>query len=687
MSIRKFRVFATLFAVCLLSLGAIFLAFASPQKAKADLVAPNLPANGKILFLMGQNSDTLSAYQTSLQSNPATPAPGGVTLYTNIVAGGNPPPLAGTGVDGAPTSINYGTGTMNFSQTLAQYPNAALAVGLYLSDSPTCDNVPLRAIAGPGSGVDLNGISQQTIQTYQGYVHDLISYLKGLNRAVFLRIGYEFDNPYSGCYNAQDYIAAFQSIKNQINAQGASQVATVWQSALWPQNVYPNNPSYDYAPPTVDPNHFNEWYPGDQYVDYVGMSYFYGANWLQYQWLDGNGNPEPYAITERDYQNDLLTFARGHSKPVMIAESSPQGFDLANDTASSIFVNKQVSVSPQTIWNTWYQDYFNFIESNSDVIRVVSYINDDWNNESVFSCAPGASAGASNCSSGYWGDASIQDNPTIYQDFVQQISCNLFVNGTQNCGSGGGSTPTPGSTPTATPTPGNTPTPTPTPSSGTIAIPGTLANNVGNTSNGQTLTYSVNAASSGDYYIQVQANASQASSLLSFSVDNNSIGNAAFGPGSATVQPPDFNLSAGTHTISITVESSGVSIASIVVNERGSGGSPTPTPTPTQGGGTLTVPGTLATNVGNTSNGQTLTYTINAASSGEYYIQVQANAAQASSLLSFSVDGNSIGNAAFGPGSATVQPPDFTLSAGTHTISITVESSGVSISSIVVNER
>jgi beta-mannanase len=56
------------------------------------------------------------------------------------------------------------------------------------------------------------------------------------------------------------------------------------------------------------------WYPGDQYVDWVGLSYFtpQDCNWS--------------AV------NEVVQFARAHNKPVMICESAPQRYDIGDLT-------------------------------------------------------------------------------------------------------------------------------------------------------------------------------------------------------------------------------------------------------------------------------------------------------------------------------------------------------------------
>lgn len=66
-------------AATLLGLGLVALpaahAAAAPAFNGATLTARDLPANGKILMVMGQDSDTLSAYQSSVLNNPSLAAP------------------------------------------------------------------------------------------------------------------------------------------------------------------------------------------------------------------------------------------------------------------------------------------------------------------------------------------------------------------------------------------------------------------------------------------------------------------------------------------------------------------------------------------------------------------------------------------------------------------------------------
>ncbi|MDI1462047.1 carbohydrate-binding protein [Catellatospora sp. KI3] len=430
----------------------------APTAANAAVSGRNLPANGQIRFFMGQDSTTLAEYKSQVLDTDATaPRPGGVTLYTNIVF---PDALAGVY-----TGVDYGSGLVDFNATLGQYPGAALAVGLYLSDTKTgCYNQPLRAIAGTGDA-DVTSLTPQ----YRAKVDELVTWFKNTGREVFLRIGYEFDGPWN-CYSADYYKQAYRYIKGRIDALGATKVATVWQSAAWPLNEHPDHPEWNYVITAAD--HYDVWYPGDDVVDWVGMSAFYGSTYAAYQWSCKGVDTSPRVVQDR-----VLAFARAHGKPVMIAESSPQGFTTGAKTASCILNKAPAPVSADTIWNTWYADYFGYIAANADVIRAVAYINTNWDSQTMWQCT--GSAGTAGCANGYWGDSRIQADATIKSRFLSELRNARWVNGT-----GVGTTsPAPSSSPnpspsaspsrsaSPSPSPSASPSPSPTGSGGTGGNP------------------------------------------------------------------------------------------------------------------------------------------------------------------------------------------------------------------------
>ncbi len=103
-----------------------------------------------------------------------------------------------------------------------------------------------------------------------------------------------------------------------------------------------------------------EWYPGDDIVDWVGYSYF--------------GQPD----------QEMLTFARIHSKPVFIAEATPVR-QTDNLYFSSDLKNKELQ---EIIWEKWFVPFFRTTKDNSDVIKAFSYINSDWSSQPMWIINP-----------------------------------------------------------------------------------------------------------------------------------------------------------------------------------------------------------------------------------------------------------------------------------------------------------
>ena len=374
-----------LVVAALLTLTVITSALVS-QPASAEPVdrAVNLPPDGKVAFMLGQDSQTLADFGADvLDADPTFPAPAGITLYTNLTGA----PLAGVY-----QPVDFNVGRTLFPESLAEY-GGALTVGLSLVD---CSLTPLKAIAGSPD------IAPDVVRRYQAWTDELISWLRDSRRNVYLRIGYEFDGQWN-CYQPEEYKQAYRHIAERIDALGADRIATVWQSAAWPE-VKPA--PYD---PTAD-GHWDLWYPGDDVVDWVGLSTFYGDSYDTHQWAclpDEN-----VAALPRVVQNDVLGFARSHRKPVMIAEAAPQAYDLGELTAGCIFASGQpwnhlTPVTADEIWDQWFAEFFNYIQDNRDVIRAVSYINTDWDSQGNWQC------NEQRCPNGYWADSRLQANPEI----------------------------------------------------------------------------------------------------------------------------------------------------------------------------------------------------------------------------------------------------------------------------------
>lgn len=358
--------------------------------------APHVPPASQLLLFVGQDSDTLSDYQQAVPEHQIT----GITLYTNLKAGD--PQQTFTGIHRA---ADWQSGTVDFSASLQAFPDAALAIGLAFDQ---CGSEP-------HSSRIANGDYDRSIAWLGDYLRALAP------RAIFLRIGYEFDGPWN-CYHPDTYKPAFRRIVEGIRARGANNVAMIWQSAVWPDPVIAGEQQalYDHR----QDQHLLRWYPGDDVVDWTAMSVFYRdlSQW-QHTPVD----------TPQQAQQQFLAFSRRQVKPLMIAEAAPQGFRVGKLSQSPIHSNQPVPVSAEYIWQAWYQPFFDFIYANRDTIRAVAYINAHWESQGMWQCAPGSAPPAQDCRNGNWGDSRVQANPLILSRWLNEVTNPaLWVQGQQH---------------------------------------------------------------------------------------------------------------------------------------------------------------------------------------------------------------------------------------------------------------
>ncbi len=193
-------------------------------------------------------------------------------------------------------------------------------------------------------------------------IDNFIAGLKYLGIPMYLRIGYEFNNGgklYGG--NNRDpegYIKCFQVLASKIKEAGI-EVATVWDASL-----------------SGETNLIEEWYPGDEYVDWYGFNTFsdiYGGQ---------------HAITI-----EMVTAAVERNKPVLIGESSPQWLNGSNTGSLD-----------------WFETLYKMV-GEQPTIKALGYINWDWDVEDMI---------AGNMGFG-WGDARLEAFPKIKDYFFEQL--------------------------------------------------------------------------------------------------------------------------------------------------------------------------------------------------------------------------------------------------------------------------
>jgi hypothetical protein len=170
----------------------------------------------------------------------------------------------------------------------------------------------------------------------------------------YLRIGYEFDNPTFGY--SDDPVAYSQAFRTIVDACSVlysslrcrQKVITVWHS--WAAGV-------PYG--TV----LSDYYPGDDYVDWIGISIFsqvYAGRDDDDDDYYHNNNISAVVVGNEETIRQVLSFAIEHHKPTMIGESTPFGG------------------IPRLIdpWNDWFEPVLQIIDEYD--IAMWCYINCDW---------------------------------------------------------------------------------------------------------------------------------------------------------------------------------------------------------------------------------------------------------------------------------------------------------------------
>jgi hypothetical protein len=169
--------------------------------------------------------------------------------------------------------------------------------------------VPLISWSGTTLGDVLSG-------RFDAMIHERARDVKALGAPVFLRWGWEMNGNWSaddGSHNnaagqtngPQLYVQAWRHIHDIFTAEGATNAVWVWS---------PNASDVPAAPW----NHWTRYYPGDAYVDWVGID---GYNWGSSQsWSSWTSFASLIAPVYADYAG---------RKPIMVAEtaSAEQGGD------------------------------------------------------------------------------------------------------------------------------------------------------------------------------------------------------------------------------------------------------------------------------------------------------------------------------------------------------------------------
>ena len=279
------------------------------------------PKNGEVLFFIGQDLEAVGGLQNYSDGYLDTfDVPVGVTSYTNLSPGDESFGYYTKGLDGIKDVANWGAGDTcaQYYVTNEKFKNTMISIGLSL----------------------VNHEKNIAIGKHDNLIREFGNWIKTTKKPIFLRIGYEFDGWDWNNYNKKYYLESWKRIYNIFKEMNIENVAYIWQSKGTGSNQ----------------EVLEDWYPGDEIVDWCGYSYF--------------GNPD----------EEMIVFARKHKKPVFIAEATP-----VNENGGLYFDSdlKKETVAKRT-WNTWFTPFFKVINDNPDVVKAFSYINVDWPSQAMW---------------------------------------------------------------------------------------------------------------------------------------------------------------------------------------------------------------------------------------------------------------------------------------------------------------
>ena len=293
-----------------------------------------VPPSEKTLLIMGQTVERITEYANNFSNQPL---PGGWAAYWGI------PEFSGVTY---PKKNETGS-TQHHQMIIDSFPNTVIQSGLWM-----VGKWDVAKKAGKGD--------------YDDVVKKYATWAKTANRPIYLRIGYEFDGAHNEL-EPKEYIKAYKRIVNRLRKEKANNIAFVWHS-------YASKPYKDYT--------LSDYYPGDDYVDWVGISVFGHAY--------GGKDFGPYC-------DAVLDFAKAHKKPVMIAESNPINGIEKDNTKS---------------WDDWFVSFFGFIYNKN--IKAVSFINEDWQSLYI--------EGISN-----WKDGRLYNNQQISKAWFAEINKEKYL--------------------------------------------------------------------------------------------------------------------------------------------------------------------------------------------------------------------------------------------------------------------
>ena len=359
-----------------LALACLLAVLAAAAPARAEL--REIPS-GKTLVVVGQQDEAvMDDYVAGTGLEPA-----GMMWYLNLFA--------------SPAEVQAQLD--RFGRHLAEHPQATLNLGVSFGAVSTPE--VSRAPVVPAGALDRQ-------------IDVLAKWLKKLDTAVFMRIGYEFDL-LGGQYGpAPVYVLAYRHVVDRLRAAGVKNTAYVWHSAgaFWRTTDYSGAVgaagTFDRSGTSApfmsayaesargrgfEAQPITAFYPGREYVDYFAISY----------WGDACCGGRSEESARADYERrtrELLTQAAELGLPLMLGESTPVyvGADSGRKSVE------------------WLDGMFALVEEFD--IRSLALIVPDWRAGGFF---------AQPFWNGYWPDARIHRFAATRERYLEEVATPRYI--------------------------------------------------------------------------------------------------------------------------------------------------------------------------------------------------------------------------------------------------------------------
>ncbi len=333
--------------IILLSFIIISFLFTNCKNEKEFKRPDYVPGENKVLVFVGQDNESVGGndrFNNGYVDNVGLPA--GVTHYIGFRQDSAGTPF----IQGMDKEVTWGAGPMNLK---------------YYLDSPQLKNTIVHL------SIDfVDHDSLLAVGKLDTLVVEMGNLIRRYNDRPFLiRIGYEFDGSWNN-YDSVYFRQSFKRVVDILEREAVKNFATVMASSSF----------------LVDSTLWSNYYPGDEYVDWCGYSYW-------------GGNPLSDTCS-------TIQFALKHNKPLFIAEIAPRGHFFDDEDGKEL-------------WEAWFEVFFEHINDNIKHVKAISYINCDWDNQPMWKGQN-------------WGDTRIEADEYILEQWLNKMKDPIFINGDDN---------------------------------------------------------------------------------------------------------------------------------------------------------------------------------------------------------------------------------------------------------------